>query len=83
MQLHPIALTMRRTGTGLFERIMMTLFNKTGALQLLFFLLARKNKTLQSRVVGCLPRNPEKQFTPQKDLFVFPRLSGIFIPPVN
>lgn len=75
---------MRHGSAGPSVRMMMNLFNKVGALQcFFFFFLARKNKTLQSRVAGRLPRNPEKQFAPQKDLFVFPRLAGIFIPPVN
>lgn len=54
VQLHPIALTMRHSSSGLSERMTMTLLNKVGALQLFFSSLQGRTRPYKAEwLVAC------------------------------
>lgn len=80
MQLHPIALTMRSSGTGLFERIMMTLFNKLGTLQLFFSSLHGRTRPYKAEWLVACQGILKNSSLPRRTCLFFPGSLGSLFP---
>lgn len=80
MQLHPIALTMRSSGTGPFEHIMMTLFKKTGALQLFFSSLQGRTRPYKAEWLVACQGILKNSSLPRRTCLFFPGSLGSLFP---
>lgn len=71
---------MRSTGTGLFECIMMTLFNKTGALQLFFSSLLGRTRLYKAEWLVACQGILKNSSLPRRTCLFFPGSLGSLFP---